>query len=140
MEFTTFPNVLLNGCAIEKIKCFSGDWESFLDVCTEKFDYIFTSETIYNTKNYKKLLKVFQNCCEKNCVMYPFFNNNKCLSLKYHLNKQNSYVAAKTYYFGVGGGIQEFRKEVEQLDFNVSTAWKCDEGIKREILKITRLN
>lgn len=58
----------------------------------------------------------------------------------YCLNKQNRYVAAKSYYFGVGGGVQEFRKEVEKLDFKIGDVWKCDEGIKREILKITRLN
>lgn len=46
------------------------------------------------------------------------------------------YVAAKSYYFGVGGGIKEFQSEVEKNNFHVSTVWKCDEGINREILKI----
>lgn len=79
MEYITAPNVLLNSKdSITKCKFFSGDWESFsnfLEGITEdnKFDFIFTSETIYNTENYYKLHKVFEKLLKKNGAMYPFY-------------------------------------------------------------------
>lgn len=45
---------------------YAGDWESFATLCTKehgeskKYDYIFTSETIYNPDNHKKLYDVFK--------------------------------------------------------------------------------
>lgn len=83
IKLLTIPNILLNVEDIEivksKAKFYCGDWESFLEntnlFATEeqKFDYIFTSETIYNPKNYKKLIAVFTKCLKKNGEMYPLF-------------------------------------------------------------------
>lgn len=141
MEYTTIPNVLLNDFDHEKFRCFSGDWELFSNLCKDSFDYILTSETIYNVKNYRKLLDVFRKCSKKDSIVYPFTFCFFGFSHKKFLDLQKSFVAAKSYYFGVGGGVQEFQKEVEkQGDFNVSTVWKCEEGIKRQILKMTVSN
>lgn len=81
MEYTTIPNILLNGFATEKFSCFSGDWDSFLNLYKDSFDYILTSETIYNIKNYRKLLDVFKKYSKKDSIMYPF------LVLFYYLQK-----------------------------------------------------
>lgn len=69
----TIPNVKLNVKDISSCKFFSGDWQSFTELLTEKsqFDYILTSETIYNTKNYDKLHNVFKQLLKKNGTMYP---------------------------------------------------------------------
>lgn len=57
----------------EGTRFFSGDWSYFLDVCErEQFDYILSSETIYNTNNYKKLIEIFRKCLKKSGIMYPF--------------------------------------------------------------------
>ena len=59
---------------MEQCKFYSGDWESFTKMMSEnysekeKYDYIFTSETIYNPDNYEKLLNVFKSRLKKTGV------------------------------------------------------------------------
>lgn len=73
----TILNVQLNDISFNNCKFFCGDWESFLQLQTKtlceenKFDYIFTSETIYNTNNYKKILTIFKQLLKKTGMMYP---------------------------------------------------------------------
>ncbi|XP_018562254.1 histidine protein methyltransferase 1 homolog isoform X2 [Anoplophora glabripennis] len=123
IEYITASNVLLNSRdCITKCKFYSGDWLSFsnlLEGCTKgdnKFDYIFTSETIYNTENYYKLHTVFEKLLKKSGTIF---------------------LAAKSFYFGVGGGTSLFEEYIENNKiFKYSCIWKCAEGVKREILKI----
>ena len=46
-------------------------------------------------------------------------------------------VAAKTMYFGVGGGVRQFEEVVRREGLAVETAHTFQEGVKREILRIT---
>lgn len=126
MQNVTIPNVLLNNeednqhIDIHKCNFYSGDWESFNKLLPKNvtFDYILTSETIYNPSSYLKILDI----------------------LNQRLNKNGTaYVAAKTHYFGVGGGTRQFEqclKESNHFDFNI--CWKSDVGIQREIIKIKK--
>lgn len=76
------PNVVLNKekqIVNSDQKFFCGDWESFCDLLInneikedQKFDYIMTSETIYNTDNYGKLYNLFKQLLKANGRMYPF--------------------------------------------------------------------
>jgi SAM-dependent methyltransferase len=57
---------------------FAGDWNDFADfisaepfVNKNRYDYILTSETIYNPNNHRKLLAVFKQCLKPDGVMYP---------------------------------------------------------------------
>lgn len=55
---------------------YSGDWNYFVDTINKRnqqFDYILTSETIYNRNSYEKLHSTFQNLLKKDGVMYPFY-------------------------------------------------------------------
>ncbi|KAB7496633.1 Histidine protein methyltransferase 1-like protein [Armadillidium nasatum] len=114
----TIPNVVLNAENIDplmagesakemlnsKFKFYSGDWGSFSkDYMLEEvnFDYILTSETIYNKKNYGKLINVFEK----------FLTPSGLIIL-----------ASKSYYFGVGGGTLEFINTVERSGFLVSSS------------------
>ncbi|KAM3965337.1 histidine protein methyltransferase 1 homolog [Aphomia sociella] len=127
LEYVTIPNVLLNieeedrENLIKKCKFYSGDWASFnkkLDK-SELYDVILTSETIYNEDNYDKLIDIFLEKLKKNGSIY---------------------VAAKTYYFGVGGGVRQFGKKIENNSFlKTEVCWKSSGGIQREILKITHI-
>lgn len=121
----TIPNVLLNSPKLKQetsTRFFSGDWEYFthllINKCAanEKYDYILTSETIYNSDNHIKLLNLFKQC----------------------LNVDgNVLLAAKTYYFGVGGGIRQFESLLaEDGTLRSLVSWKCSEGVQREILRI----
>ncbi|XP_063826287.1 histidine protein methyltransferase 1 homolog isoform X2 [Ostrinia nubilalis] len=127
LEYVTIPNVILNieeedawEQELKKCNFFSGDWSSFNKKLgdDDKFDIILTSETIYNEDNYEKLTNLFIKRLKEDGVVY---------------------VAAKTCYFGVGGGIRQFESSInsnKSLDCEV--CWKNTHGIQREILKITR--
>ncbi|XP_049533738.1 histidine protein methyltransferase 1 homolog [Anopheles darlingi] len=98
---------------------FSGDWASFTEKYNDtKYDLILSSETIYNTGNYRKLLDLFDRKLARKGAVY---------------------LAAKTYYFGVGGGTRLFETEMEEDGrFRYKVVWKCSSGVKREILKIMK--
>jgi len=141
----TIPNVSLNNIKLEKCKFYCGDWKSFLELLelsqeheNDKFDYIFTSETIYNTENYPKLLNIFRRLLKKTGVMYPFNNFIDIAKIFLFFSTITSFLAAKTYYFGVGGGLSQFEDLLKKDNiFNYSTSWECSNGVKRAIIKIT---
>jgi len=99
---------------------FSGDWTHFADLLenkNEKYDYILTSETIYSTASYSKL----HTCLKR--LLKP----SGCV-----------YLAAKTYYFGCGGGTRSWEEFVrKQGVFNITLGTIFTVGLKREILKMT---
>lgn len=70
----------MNQNSIKNCKFFAGDWASFNDHLTNnlnehnKFDYIFTSETIYNIDNYPKICNIFRSLLKRTGIMYPFIN------------------------------------------------------------------
>lgn len=95
---------------------FSGDWACFGRKVQEQFDVILTSETIYNTSNYGKLINLLKSKLKPGGVVL---------------------LAAKAYYFGVGGGLRLFEQALDAdgaLCHQV--AWECDSGVRREILEI----
>lgn len=84
------------------------------------YDTIVTSETIYNENNYKKLIDIFTKRLTANGTVY---------------------VAAKTYYFGVGGGTRQFEEALNKNgQFKSEVCWQSSGGIQREILKITKMS
>lgn len=107
---------------IKNCKFYSGDWVSFnkkLDN-SELFDIILTSETIYNPANYNKLIELFIQRLTVDGI---------------------AYVAAKTHYFGVGGGMRQFEAEVTDTEIlKCKVCWQSQysDGIQREILQVTR--
>ena len=56
---------------LDKLKFFSGDWAS-LEEKLDSYDVILTSETIYCSENYSKLLNIFKTVLKKTGVMYLF--------------------------------------------------------------------
>eukprot|EP00092_Neocalanus_flemingeri_P033182 GFUD01036088.1.p1 GENE.GFUD01036088.1~~GFUD01036088.1.p1 ORF type:complete len:287 (-),score=81.13 GFUD01036088.1:192-1052(-) len=121
----TIPNTLLNVPSDpEETRFFSGDWGTFennilvkeIKNDNDKFDLILTSETIYNVENQSKLISIFKNFTKKGGEVL---------------------VAAKSFYFGVGGGVKQFENLVRKSGLNVESVKKYEEGVTREILKIT---
>ncbi|XP_044264226.1 histidine protein methyltransferase 1 homolog [Tribolium madens] len=119
----TIPNIHLNGLDCDNCEFFCGDWGSFLDLqLTEdkKYDFILTSETIYNTNNYKKILSIFKQLLEPSGMIF---------------------LAAKCHYFGVGGGVPQFEDLLDLEDvFDHTTCYQSPSGVKRAIIKITFKN
>ena len=118
IEHITMPNCSLNSHS-NAVELYSGDWADFLaKMANRKFDLILTSETIYDEANYPKLLAIFDQLLDPQGEIL---------------------LAAKTHYFGVGGGIQNFQEAMDKTcKWNhVSVYENCD-TVKREILHIKR--
>ena len=154
IQFITIPNVLLNenestqigngtaqignestqigngtaqigtvDCSlISKCRFYSGDWADLSPLLTDqsdarRYDVILTSETIYSIASQPKLLS----------------------ALKQLINPTNGivFVAAKSYYFGVGGSVEMFQDLVQRDgSFELSTCRKIDDSVPRIILKL----
>ncbi|CAG8554803.1 9738_t:CDS:2, partial [Scutellospora calospora] len=86
----------------------------------EKYDIILSSETIYNINSIPKIYNII-----KHTLKYP---------------SGIAYIAAKTIYFGVGGGILPFCQLIEQDGiFNVNIVYTKIAHVKREIIKLSFL-
>lgn len=123
LKHITIPNVILNvknpqETIPARCKFYSGDWQNYIikDADGPKFDQILTSETIYNPKNYQKILNVFKSKLKEDGVVY---------------------LAAKTLYFGVGGSLRQFEAAVKDYGtFQSKVIYVKKENVPREILEI----
>lgn len=105
---------------LKRCNFYAGDWDNFSNANENQtnFDIILTSETIYNPANYASLLNVFKSKLKTNGTIY---------------------LAAKIYYFGVGGSLRDFEKVVsEDGTFLTKVVWSTKENVGREILEIKR--
>lgn len=123
LQHITIPNVLVNTKSISKLKecCrfFSGDWSNYakLTADQEKFDFILTSETIYNVQNYDKIINILKTKLKPHGICY---------------------LAAKLHYFGVGGSLRQFEQILlKENIFDSESVYSCNDNVGREILKIT---
>ncbi|KAF9990305.1 hypothetical protein BGZ75_002619 [Mortierella antarctica] len=103
-------------------KFFMGDWSGLVELMAfkddaDKYDMILTSETIYAEESHPKLYATIKNSLKL---------GGKAL------------VAAKTFYFGVGGDILSFRRLIEKDGvFNVKVVFSAQAFVRREILELT---
>ncbi|KAG9480594.1 histidine protein methyltransferase 1 homolog [Eleutherodactylus coqui] len=106
---------------LSKCRFFSGEWSHFTQLMQNqvppmKYDVILTSETIYNPTYYGALLDVFQNLLANDGIVY---------------------LASKSHYFGVGGGVDLFENFVKESNlFNIRTLKIHDDGLQRVLLKL----
>ncbi|XP_071158195.1 histidine protein methyltransferase 1 homolog [Mytilus edulis] len=117
----TIPNVTqLNMDDDVKCTCryFSGDWSQFSDKIDNehRYDIILTAETIYNPDNYQKLHDVFTSQLDKHGTIY---------------------LAAKSNYFGVGGGTRLFEDFTNKKgQFSCKICKTIEAGVPREIMQL----
>ncbi|KAF9937347.1 hypothetical protein BGZ65_001567 [Modicella reniformis] len=103
-------------------KFIMGDWSGLVDLMAynsedDKYDLILTSETIYAEESHPKLFAAIKNSLKR---------GGKAL------------VAAKSFYFGVGGDILSFRRLIEKDGvFNVKVVFSAQAFVRREILELT---
>ncbi|XP_078401025.1 histidine protein methyltransferase 1 homolog [Cetorhinus maximus] len=98
---------------LSRCRFFSGDWSQFGQVHggSLKYDVILTSETLYNPDCYGDLHDVLSSLLSQDGTVY---------------------LATKTHYFGVGGGIHLFESFVRQKKvFEIQTVKVIDDGLQR---------
>ncbi|XP_021371400.1 histidine protein methyltransferase 1 homolog isoform X2 [Mizuhopecten yessoensis] len=117
IEYFTIQNVRLHETWCH-CRFFSGDWSYFYEIIRQqKYDVILSAETIYNPDNYKSLQAVFKSCLSEDGVIY---------------------LAAKSHYFGVGGGVHMFEEFIKKEgNFNIEVAHTINTEVPRVILKLT---
>eukprot|EP00035_Acanthoeca_spectabilis_P031712 m.15417 g.15417 ORF g.15417 m.15417 type:complete len:334 (-) comp4911_c0_seq1:3-1004(-) len=100
---------------------FSGSWAALEEHLAHgedgTYDVVLTAETLYSLESMPELYSL----------------------LKATVNPVGgaAYVASKVYYFGVGGGTQDFLRLVEKDGyFQSSTVMQVDNGVKREVIKL----
>jgi len=84
-----------------------GDWKDLNNKNTLPKDYynlILSSETIYNSENYKSLLDLFKKCLIK--------KENEAFVL----------LSSKTYYFGCGGNLSAFIQLAKKAPYNFNSS------------------
>ena len=101
---------------------FYGDWKDFPSKLSPKsIDLILTSETIYRRESYPWLLDIFSHCLSDS-------------------KDSKVFLAAKDYYFGLGGSVREFSKFSMAHGWNVVCLRQFDnfEGVPRSVLQLSR--
>eukprot|EP01029_Cantina_marsupialis_P001477 TRINITY_DN11258_c0_g1_i1.p1 TRINITY_DN11258_c0_g1~~TRINITY_DN11258_c0_g1_i1.p1 ORF type:complete len:236 (+),score=55.85 TRINITY_DN11258_c0_g1_i1:121-828(+) len=124
LERCTSVNILSNAPGFaSSAKLIAGNWDEVpASIEPNSVDVILSSETIYCVDYIKSLLSLFRH------------------SLKIG---GFALVAAKRFYFGVGGGTLDFMDDVEDFGgFECETALVLEDGSSntREILKVTRIS
>ncbi|KAG8593627.1 hypothetical protein GDO81_000908 [Engystomops pustulosus] len=106
---------------LSKCHFFSGEWSSFTQLMKNqvppiKYDIILTSETIYNTSYYNALHEVLQNLLADDGIIY---------------------LASKSHYFGVGGGVHLFENFIKEKKlFNIHSLKMNNDGLQRILLRL----
>ncbi|XP_056424868.1 histidine protein methyltransferase 1 homolog [Hyla sarda] len=106
---------------LTKCRFFSGEWSQFTQLMKNqeppmKYNVILTSETIYNPTYYNALHEVFRNLLADDGIVY---------------------LASKSHYFGVGGGVHLFETFIkENKVFDIHTLKVHNDGLQRMLLSL----
>lgn len=126
LEEVTMPNIHANVPGHESlVEYFAGAWQGLSAVVGRRYDVVLSSDTIYAAEQVDSLATCLLDVL---CVGGIAF------------------IAGKTYYFGVGGGTQEFVSRLKELSrfrnaaVDVEVVKEIRDGCSnvREILQITR--
>ena len=128
LKEVTIPNARLNGVC-DQCTFLAGDWDDLIAASSnksallleEEFDLILSSDTIYNVEDTKKLAKVIHHCLKRK-------SDENAIAL----------VAAKRYYFGVGGSTATFMKFCDDAALTCDVVKEIMDGASnvREIIRV----
>ena len=132
LNYITIPNVVLNtgskhgeaqskneSKSGQRSRFYSGDWSLLPSLLEQTYDVILTSETIYCLDSQPKLLTALKQLVRPETGVV--------------------YVAAKTFYFGVGGSTSSFCQLLEEDGtFSVSQCRTVEASVPRVILKLSQ--
>uniref|UniRef100_A0A914Z3Q6 Uncharacterized protein n=1 Tax=Panagrolaimus superbus TaxID=310955 RepID=A0A914Z3Q6_9BILA len=118
IELVTKPNLKLNICNESKFEAVAKSWESFSKECNEKFDYILTSETIYDAGDYASLHDSMNAALKEDGTII---------------------LAAKMVYFGKTGDYFRFLDFIDsQSIFEVIESKQIEASVQRIIAHLKR--
>jgi len=104
------------------------------------YDLVFTSETIYRVESLPSLMRLLRTATSSTSSQTfapktpgPLYDSLSSSSIS---QRSQCLVAAKLLYFGVGGGVDSFVQEAEQIGGKVQTVWEENEGLSRRIMRV----
>jgi protein-histidine N-methyltransferase len=104
-------------------KFYVGDWNQLHTLILKNhYEFVITSETIYNSETIVSLLNLMKHCLVPGLLFFK--------------NRGFAFVAAKTNYFGLSGGVGELKKECETLGLEIECVSFNNDSVRREIYKI----
>ncbi|KIK77220.1 hypothetical protein PAXRUDRAFT_835059 [Paxillus rubicundulus Ve08.2h10] len=114
------------------LRFFAGSWDTFdLSSTGGRYNLVLTSETIYHLKSLFSLIRLMRGAC-----VAPLGDVSE------DVHQYLCLVAAKTVYFGVGGGIAEFVRCVEEMTSEKATrsqvevVWDKSIGVSRKVMSV----
>jgi len=129
------------------LRFFSGPWDAFESNLRLKpgwrYDLVLTSETIYRLDGLSDLLKLMRVACgfrDREGGLDEMIQRKLSLDTALPIEPHHTYmclVAAKVLYFGVGGGVSEFVRAVEdgaEAQGKVKVVWEKKGGVGRRIM------
>ncbi|VDM39215.1 unnamed protein product [Toxocara canis] len=119
IECFTKDNFILNNVKIDKCQFYAGDWADFKEFLGERtFDIILSAETIYNERMYERLHDLLDAALTPDGLVL---------------------LAAKLYYFGVGGSVPAFLDFVKSRGkFDSIISWTSKSEVPRQVIQLTR--
>ncbi|MCP9259500.1 Golgin subfamily A member 4 [Dirofilaria immitis] len=115
----TKDNFTVNNVSLENCRFYGCDWTTLQQKMNgQKFDVVLTSETIYNEENYGILHDLFDVVLPPDGLIL---------------------LAAKMFYFGIGGNIPSFLEYVKTRSiFDTYICWSSESDVPRKIIQLTR--
>lgn len=123
----TIPNIRANCPNTKRTEFCSGAWQALPTVLERQFDVILSAETVYAHDQVQALAECIVNLLRIGGV---------------------AFVAGKSYYFGVGGGMRAFEAALVKfaaalnINVHVERVHEVRDGVSnvREIVKLTRIH
>ncbi|KIK52860.1 hypothetical protein GYMLUDRAFT_49705 [Collybiopsis luxurians FD-317 M1] len=141
-----------------EIKFFGGSWKNFQDQILDsndasrgdlgRYDIVLTSETIYRTENVPDLIDVIWSATHPPPSVDSSSERLSKMSISQTISSHSPLilVAAKVFYFGVGGGMDDFIQAVkswkgrdgseQHKDAEVDIVWEKKTGVGRKIARV----
>ncbi|KAH7882322.1 hypothetical protein F5I97DRAFT_345881 [Phlebopus sp. FC_14] len=118
------------------LRIFSGSWDTFkLETTGGNYNLLLTSETIYRPVSLPSLISLMRDACQ----VVSLSDSDRLQEGKH---RYLCLVAAKIVYFGVGGGVPEFVRCIEQANngenvkARVDVVWEKTLGVSRQVMSI----
>ncbi|KAJ4466279.1 hypothetical protein J3R30DRAFT_3311244, partial [Lentinula aciculospora] len=129
-----------------QLRFFGGSWKNFKNHTFERglrgYDILLTSETIYRTDSVPELLHAMWEATRPFPSSSSSPSDNFSRLAIFEPNPLLILVAAKVFYFSVGGGLDVFAEAVKKWDgapganIQVTTVWEKNVGVGRRIVRV----
>ncbi|KAJ4468837.1 hypothetical protein J3R30DRAFT_3714343 [Lentinula aciculospora] len=144
-----------------QLRFFGGSWKNFKNLIRDSnaqanqsqaqhtferglrgYDILLTSETIYRTDSVPELLHAMWEATRPFSSSSSSPSDNFSRLAIFEPNPLLILVAAKVFYFGVGGGLDVFAEAVNKWDgapganIQVTTVWEKNVGVGRRIVRV----